>query len=81
MRLRREVRDGSIERSLSSACDPAVMTTRVDTEKLFDEIARYLAVVDAFRKVDCEPTWRQETVSVALPPSVLLRVEHLRSAH
>jgi hypothetical protein len=59
------------------------MTTRlhIDAEQLFDEIARYLAVVDAFRKVDCEPTWRQETHSAALPPSVFLRIEPLRSSH
>jgi hypothetical protein len=59
------------------------MTTRlhVDTEKLLDEITRYLAVVDAFRKVDCEPTWRRESLSVTVPPPVSVRVEQLRSAH
>jgi hypothetical protein len=57
------------------------MTTHGDTEKLFDEITRYLAVVDAFRKVDCEPTWRREILSVAVPPPVSVRVQHLRSAH
>jgi hypothetical protein len=59
------------------------MTTglHIDTGKLFDEITRYLAVVDAFRKVDCEPTWRRETLSVTVPPPVSVRVEQLRSPH
>ena len=59
------------------------MTSRihVDTEKLFDEIARYLAVVEVFRSADCEPTWRPETAGGALPPLVTLSAEHVRFAH
>jgi hypothetical protein len=32
---------------------------------LIEEIARYLATVDVFRSVGCEPTWRPETVRPA----------------
>lgn len=32
----------------------------VDTEQLVEEIARYLAVVDLFRALGCDPTWRSE---------------------
>ena len=36
------------------------------TEDLIEEIARYLAAVELFRSVGCEPTWRPETVRPAL---------------
>jgi hypothetical protein len=35
-------------------------TLPIDREALFEEIVRYLAVVDAFRAADCEPSWRVE---------------------
>ncbi len=35
-------------------------TLHIDQEALFDEIVRYLAVVEAFRAADCEPSWRAE---------------------
>jgi hypothetical protein len=59
------------------------MTSRihVETEKLLDEIARYLAAVDVFRGSDCEPTWLPETVCAALAPPAVQPVEHQRSAH
>ncbi len=31
--------------------------TTVDVAVLFDEIRRYLSVVDLFREEGCEPTW------------------------
>jgi D-alanine-D-alanine ligase-like ATP-grasp enzyme len=34
------------------------MTQDIDIEALLEEIRRYLAAVDAFRAVGCEPTWR-----------------------
>jgi len=48
---------------------------------LIEEITRYLATVDVFRSVGCEPTWRPETVRPApLPeqprPAVLARRAH-----
>ena len=30
------------------------------TEALADEVARYLAAVDLFREMSCEPSWRPE---------------------
>jgi hypothetical protein len=33
------------------------MTDRIDIAALIDEIQRYLATVDAFRAVGCEPRW------------------------
>lgn len=38
----------------------------IDAESLADEIASYLAVVDAFRAADCEPTWRPEPSAFAV---------------
>jgi hypothetical protein len=32
----------------------------IDLDALLDEIARYLATVDAFRAAACEPTWLPE---------------------
>jgi len=36
--------------------------------KLWDEIHRYLAAVDAFRDEGCEPRWRAELHATALLP-------------
>ncbi len=38
----------------------------IDAEGLADEIARHLAVVGAFRAVDCEPTWRPDPTEPTL---------------
>ena len=51
------------------------------TEGLIEEIARYLATVDVFRSVGCEPTWRPESVRPAPlleqpRPAVLARRAH-----
>jgi hypothetical protein len=40
------------------------------TEALFDEIARYLAAVDAFRAEACEPTWLPEPVFSRVDPNM-----------
>lgn len=37
-----------------------VMTETFDIDALIDEIRRYLAVVDAFRRAGCTPLWRHE---------------------
>jgi hypothetical protein len=34
------------------------MTAPLDIELLLDEISRYLAAIDVFRREGCEPTWR-----------------------
>ena len=59
------------------------MTSRIqiDTEKLLDEIARYLAAVDVFRSSDCEPTWLPETACAASRPPAVQPVKHAHSAH
>ena len=46
------------------------MNELTDTEALIDEVARYLAVVDAFRALDCEPNWRPELYRDAEPRSI-----------
>ncbi len=37
-----------------------LMVERTDAEKLMEEIDRYLAAVDLFRALGCDPTWRPE---------------------
>jgi hypothetical protein len=37
------------------------MKDRIDITALVEEIRRYLAAVDAFRALGCEPTWRAES--------------------
>jgi hypothetical protein len=32
------------------------------TEDLIEEISRYLAAIELFRSVGCEPSWRPESV-------------------
>jgi hypothetical protein len=39
--------------------------TETELAELFDEIERYLAVVDAFRSEGAEPTWAEETKTLA----------------
>jgi hypothetical protein len=34
----------------------------IDLDALLEEIARYLAAVEAFRAAACEPTWLPESV-------------------
>ena len=46
------------------------MFQQADTQKLIEEIDRYLAAVDLFRSESCEPTWRPEIhaeVAVSTP--------------
>jgi hypothetical protein len=37
------------------------MKDRIDITALVEEIRRYLAAVEAFRALGCEPTWRAES--------------------
>ena len=46
-----------VERSLSASADHAAVNRILDIDTLLDEIARYLAAVEAFRAAACEPTW------------------------
>ena len=54
-----------------------------DAETLTEEVARYLAAVDAFRAEDCEPTWRPElepaVTDAAAVATAIAGIE--RSAH
>lgn len=53
---------------MSTVVNPAVVLQQRDTEKLMEEIDRYLAVVDLFRSENCELTWRPEIhAEVAVP--------------
>jgi hypothetical protein len=38
----------------------------IDVDDLLREIGRYLAAVEVFRSVDCEPSWRLESE----PPTI-----------
>ena len=54
---------------------------RIDREALAKEITRYLAAVDAFRSVGCEPVWRPEPGAEpprprAVTPATAARVAH-----
>ena len=56
---------------MSTVVNPAVVFQQDDTQKLIEEIDRYLAAVDLFRSESCEPTWRPEIhaeVTVSTPP-------------
>jgi hypothetical protein len=54
----------------------------IETEQLLAEIGRYLAAVELFRALGCEPRWRPETARPAAPvsdpalPSVFARRAH-----
>jgi hypothetical protein len=56
-------------------------TKHEQTEDLIEEIARYLAAVELFRSVGCEPRWLPETAprpeAITAPP----QSEQLTSAH
>jgi len=53
-----------------------------DSEALVDEVVRYLAVVDAFRAADCEPSWRPEPDVIAIEREDERRTARIeRSAH
>jgi hypothetical protein len=52
-----------------------------DVEALLEEVGRYLAAIDLFRAVDCEPTWRHEWVSPEGTPGVEIEKSAARSAH
>jgi hypothetical protein len=41
----------------------------LDVEALVEEIARYLAAVQAFRTEGCEPTWRPEVAAIGIASS------------
>lgn len=56
---------------MSTVVNPAFMLQQGDTQKLIEEIGRYLAAIDLFRSESCEPTWRPEIhaeVAVSTPP-------------
>ena len=59
--------------------NPAVMFHQSDTQKLLEEIDRYLAAVDLFRAENCEPTWRPELHQDAPARSVAARSQRLPS--
>ena len=54
-----------------------------DTQKLLEEIDRYLAAVDLFRAESCEPTWRPEIHAeiAVLNPTARAAAAALRHPH
>jgi len=56
--------------------------THIDPDELFGEIVRYLAAVDLYRALHCEPTWRPEsTPYLTSGERPRARAEHAPSAH
>lgn len=54
----------------------------IEIHALIDELMRYLAAVDAFRALGCEPTWQPEPNGIAPEPAVGRRTSRIdRSAH
>lgn len=54
----------------------------IDAKALVEEVGRYLAAVDLFRAVDCEPTWRPEADRLSAPPDrEPIRAPRAPSAH
>ena len=54
----------------------------IDPSTLIDEVTRYLAVVDVFRDLNCEPTWRAEFEAATAAPESAPRNSRIeRSAH
>jgi hypothetical protein len=53
-----------LERNLRDADDHDAMgrLATIDAQLLIQEVERYLAVVEAFRAEECEPTWRREPI-------------------
>ena len=51
------------------------------TEDLIEEIARYLAAVELFRSVGCEPSWRPESVRPTPLPEAVESGVLARRAH
>lgn len=45
---------------MSSVVDAADMLEPSNADKLMEEVGRYLAAVDLFRELACEPKWRAE---------------------
>jgi hypothetical protein len=56
-------------------------TTHEQTEDLIEEIVRYLAAVELFRSVGCEPSWRPETAAPAPVPDAPSTGVLARRAH
>jgi hypothetical protein len=56
----------------------AAMFAPIDTDKLVEEIDRYLTAIDLFRALGCEPTWRPEShaEAVSLERSLRGHQEH-----
>ncbi len=53
---------------MSDVVDAADMLEPSNTDKLMEEVDRYLAAVDLFRELACEPTWRPELPSALTQP-------------
>jgi hypothetical protein len=54
----------------------------IDTEALVEEVGRYLAAVDLFRALECEPSWRPEPDRIPVAPDqVPVRALRTPSAH
>jgi hypothetical protein len=49
-----------------------LMFEQSETTKLVEEVGRYLAAVDLFRELACEPTWRPELAPEPPRPSAPL---------
>jgi hypothetical protein len=68
---------------LSLDCDARLVNEQldIDARALIDEIARYLAVVAAFRAENCEPKWRPEAAAAAVCVNAERSAQIEASAH
>ena len=58
--------------ALSGARDARPMNVKLTQPELIDEVTRYLATVELFRSLGCEPVWRGESTRLPEPDEPLL---------
>ena len=54
---------------MSDVVDAADMLEPSNADKLMEEVGRYLAAVDLFRELACEPKWRAELAMEGRQPT------------
>ena len=57
------------------------MNAKLTQPELIDEIARYLAAVELFRSLGCEPRWRPESAPRAVATESPRQSEQITSTH
>jgi hypothetical protein len=57
------------------------MNAKLTQSELMDEVTRYLATVELFRSLGCEPRWRPETAPRAAATESQRHGQQITSAH